>query len=195
MAIDVSMVRELRDRTGAGIMDCKSALGEVGGDMDKAVDVLRKRGVDAAESKVGRKLAEGRIGSYIHFGGRVGVLLEMGCESDFVAKTQEFQNLMKNICMHIAASDPQYVSRDEVAKEVLEKEREVYSAQFSDKPAHMIGKIVEGKLGSFFKEKCLLEQPYVRDEDITVEEHVKGNVGKFGENIKVRRFARFGLGD
>ena len=195
MATDASTVRELRDRTGAGIMDCKSALEETDGDLDKAVDVLRKRGIEAAEGRMGRKLAEGRVGSYIHFGGRVGVLLEMGCESDFVAKTQEFQNLMKNVCMHIAASDPKYVSRDEVAEEVLDKEREVYSAQFADKPENVLGKIVEGKLGSFFKEKCLLEQAYVKDEDTTIEEHIKEHIGKLGENIEVRRFSRFALGD
>lgn len=195
MAVDAALVRELRNKTGAGVMDCKTALVESGGDIENAVDILRKRGIEAAESKVGRKLAEGRVGSYIHFGGRIGVLLEIVCETDFVAKTREFQGLVKDLCMHIAASNPKWMVRDDVPEDVLEKEREVYRAQFSDKPAQVIEKIVEGKLESFFKERCLLDQPYVKDQDISVGDYVKEHVAKLGENIEVRRFSRFAVGE
>ena len=195
MAVDAALVRELRDKSGAGVMDCKGALTESGGDVQKAIDILRKKGIEAAESKTGRQLAEGRVGSYIHFGGRIGVILEAGCETDFVAKTKEFQNLLKDLCMHIAASNPKWTSREEVADDVLEREREVYRAQFADKPANVIDKIVDGKLESFFKETCLLEQPYVKDQDITVNDHIKECVGKLGENIQVRKFARLAVGE
>ena len=195
MAIDAVLVRELRNKSGAGVMDCKAALTESDGDIEKAVDILRKKGIEAAESKRGRKLAEGRIGSYIHFGGRIGVILEVGCETDFVAKTKEFQGLVKDICMHIAASNPKWISRDEVSEDVLEREREVYRAQFTNKPANVIDKIVNGKLESFFKESCLLEQTYVKNQDINVGDHIKEHVGKLGENIEVRRFARFAVGE
>ncbi len=195
MAVDAALVRELRNKSGAGVMDCKAALTESGGDIEKAVDVLRKKGIEAAESKRGRKLAEGRVGSYIHFGGRIGVILEVGCETDFVAKTKEFQNLVKDVCMHIAASNPRWISRDEVSEEMLERERDVYRAQFTNKPANVIDKIVNGKLESFFKEGCLLEQIYVKNQDINVGDYIKEHVGKLGENIKVRRFARFAVGE
>ena len=195
MAVDAVLVRELRNKSGAGVMDCKTALTESDGDIEKAVDILRKKGIEAAESKRGRKLAEGRVGSYIHFGGRIGVILEVGCETDFVAKTKEFQNLVKDICMHIAASNPRWISRDEVSEEVLERERDVYRAQFTNKPANVIDKIVDGKLESFFKESCLLEQIYVKNQDVNVGDHIKEHVGKLGENIEVRRFARFAVGE
>ncbi len=177
------------------MLDCKTALEESSGDIEKAVEILRKRGIDAAESKSGRKMAEGRIGSYIHFGERLGVLLEVGCESDFVAKTPDFETLLKDLCMHIAASNPKYIAREDVPEAVLEKEREVYRAQFADKPANVIDKIVEGKLVSFFKDVCLLEQPYVKDQDTCVGDYVKSYVGKLDENIQVRRFSRFAVGE
>ncbi len=195
MAVDAVLVRELRNKSGAGVMDCKTALTESDGDIEKAIDILRKKGIEAAESKRGRKLAEGRVGSYIHFGGRIGVILEVGCETDFVAKTKEFQDLVKDICMHIAASNPKWISRDEVHEDVLEREREVYRAQFTNKPASVIDKIVNGKLESFFKEGCLLEQTYVKDQDMNVGDYIKGHVGKLGENIEVRRFSRFAVGE
>ncbi|MFC1671600.1 translation elongation factor Ts [Planctomycetota bacterium] len=195
MAVDASMVKDLRTKTGAGVMACKAALVESNGDVEKAVEVLRKKGIEAAESKAGRKLVEGRIGSYIHFGDRLGVLLEVGCESDFVAKTPEFQELLKDLCMHIAASNPKWLSREDVPEDVLGKEREVYAAQFANKPENVVGKIVEGKLASFFKESCLLEQPYVKDQDTNVGDYIKQYIGKLGENIQVRRFARFAVGE
>lgn len=195
MAVDAALVRELRNKSGAGVMDCKAALTESDGDIEKAIDILRKKGIEAAESKRGRKLAEGRIGSYIHFGGRIGVILEVGCETDFVAKTKEFQGLVKDICMHIAASNPKWISRDEVSEDIMEREREVYRAQFTNKPDKVIGKIVDGKLESFFKESCLLEQTYVKNQDINVGDYVKEHVGKLGEHIEVRRFARFAVGE
>lgn len=195
MAVDAALVRKLRNKSGAGVMDCKAALTESDGDIEKAIDILRKKGIEAAESKRGRKLAEGRVGSYIHFGGRIGVILEVGCETDFVAKTKEFQDLVKDVCMHIAASNPKWISRDEVHEDVLEREREVYRAQFTNKPANVIDKIVDGKLESFFKEGCLLEQTYVKDQDMNVGDYIKGHVGKLGENIEVRRFSRFAVGE
>lgn len=195
MAVGAAQVKELRDKSGAGVMDCKGALTESGGDVQKAIDILRKKGIEAAESKTGRQLAEGRVGSYIHFGGRIGVILEAGCETDFVAKTKEFQALIKDLCMHIAASNPKWISREEVADNVLEREREVYRAQFADKPANVIDKIVDGKLESFFEETCLLEQPYVKDQDITVNDHIKEHISKLGENIQVRKFARLAVGE
>lgn len=195
MAVGAAQVKELRDKSGAGVMDCKGALTESGGDVQKAIDILRKKGIEAAESKTGRQLAEGRVGSYMHFGGRIGVILEAGCETDFVAKTKEFQALIKDLCMHIAASNPKWISREEVADNVLEREREVYRAQFADKPSNVIDKIVDGKLESFFKETCLLEQPYVKDQDITVNDHIKEHISKLGENIQVRKFARLAVGE
>lgn len=195
MAVDAGLVKDLRVKSGAGIMDCKTALEESGGDVEKAVEVLRKKGIDAAESRYGRELGEGRISSYIHFGGRLGVIVEVGCETDFVAKTKEFQDLTKDLCMHIAASNPKWVSKDEVPGDILEKERDVYSAQFTNKPPQVIEKIVEGKIASFFKDNCLLEQCYVKDQDISVGEYIKECISKLGENIKVRRFARFAVGE
>lgn len=195
MAVDAALVKELRNKSGAGIMDCKKALAESDGDVQKAIEILRKQGIDAAESKAGRQLAEGRVGTYVHFGGRIGVLVEVGCETDFVAKTKEFQTLIKDLCMHIAATNPRWISRDEVPADTLESEREVYRAQFSDKPAQVIDKIVEGKIDSFFKEACLLEQPFVKDQDILVNDHIKEHIGKLGENIQVRKFARLAVGE
>ncbi|HLC18236.1 MAG TPA: translation elongation factor Ts [Thermodesulfobacteriota bacterium] len=197
MAISAEMIKGLRERTGAGIMDCKKALSESGGDMDRAVDFLREKGLAAAQKKAGRVASEGLVYSYIHPGGKVGVLVEVNCESDFVAKTEDFAGLVKDIAMHIAAMNPQHVRRSEIPPEVIEKEREIYAAQAreSGKPEKVLDKIVEGKVEKFYKEVCLLEQPFVKDSDLTVEKLVIDAIARIGENISVRRFARFKVGE
>lgn len=197
MEISAQQVKELREKTGAGIIDCKKALAETKGDMDKAVVYLREKGLAAAAKKSGRVTAEGIVTSYIHGGGKVGVLLEVNCETDFVAKTDDFLGLVKDIAMHIAAMSPQYVRRSEVHADVIEKERQIYSAQAkeSGKPDHVITKMVDGKVEKFFKDVCLLEQPFVKNPDVTIEKLVIDAVAKLGENIAVRRFARFKVGE
>ncbi len=197
MQVTVTMVRELRERTGAPMMECKKALVETDGDPDKAVDVLRKKGVAAAARKAGRVASEGLVHSYIHAGGKIGVLLEVNCETDFVARTDEFQALVKDIAMHIAASDPRFVERQEVTQEILDHEREIYRDQAlqSGKPENIVVRIVDGKMEKFYSEAVLLEQPFVKNPDLTVGELVIGKVTKLGENIKVRRFSRFKLGE
>lgn len=197
MAITAEMVKQLRDKTGAGMMDCKAALTEAGGDMETAIDLLRKRGVATAAKRAGRATKDGMIGHYIHMGGKVGVLVEVNCETDFVARTDDFQSLAKEIAMHVAAADPRYVSRDQVPASDLEKEKEIYRAQFADsgKPAQVIDKIVEGKLGSFYSQICLLEQASVRDPNVTIEQMLQAATAKTGENITISRFVRFKLGD
>jgi len=197
MAITAEMVKLLRDKTGAGMMDCKTALTEAGGDTDKAIDLLRKRGVATAAKRAGRATKDGMIGHYIHMGGKVGVLVEVNCETDFVARTDDFQGLAKEIAMHVAAADPRYVSRDQVPASDLEKEKEIYRAQFagSGKPEQVIDKIVEGKLGSFYSQICLLEQASVRDPNVTIEQMLQAATAKTGENITISRFVRFKLGD
>jgi elongation factor Ts len=197
MEITAEMVRSLRERSGAGIMECKSALSESKGDAELAFQILRKRGLASAAKRSGRTTSEGIVSSYIHPGGRVGVLLEVNCETDFVARTAEFQEMVKNLAMHIAASQPRFVSREEVSESVLAKEREIYIAQAraAGRPEAALAKIVEGKVGKFFQELCLLEQPYVRDPNQTVHDYVTAVMAKTGENIRVRRFARFALGE
>ena len=197
MEITASMVKELRERTGAGMMDCKKALKEAGGDLDKAVDVLRKSGVAAAEKRAGRAAAEGAVGSYIHAGGKIGVLVEVNCETDFVARTDDFQQLVRDIAMHVAAAEPRYVGREEVTEEILDHEREIFRDQAlaSGKPEQVVDRIVTGKMEKFFSESVLLEQSFVKDPDNTVGEMVTEAVAKMGENIKVRRFSRFRLGE
>jgi elongation factor Ts len=197
MAITAQMVKQLRDRTGAGMMDCKAALAESGGDMEKAVDLLRKKGVASASKRAGRATREGIVGHYIHMGGKVGVLVELNCETDFVARTDDFQNLAKEIAMHIAAADPRFVRRDEVKPEDLEREKAIYRAQFADsgKPANVVEKIIEGKLGSYYAQACLLEQPSVRDPNVTIEQMLQAATAKTGENISISRFVRFKLGE
>jgi elongation factor Ts len=197
MAITVELVKQLREKTGAGMMDCKAALQESGGDMDKAVEILRKKGLASAAKRAGRTTNNGIIGHYIHLGGKVGVLVEVNCETDFVARTDDFQALAREIAMHIAAADPRYVRREEIPAEVLEKEREIYRAQFagSGKPAHVIDKIVEGKLESYYGLVCLMNQPSVRDANVTIEQLVAGATAKTGENVTVSRFVRFKLGE
>jgi elongation factor Ts len=195
--ISAEMVRKLREETGAGMMDCKSALVEAGADVEKARDVLRKKGLAAAAKKAGRATSEGIVGTYIHPGARIGVLVEVDCETDFVAKTPEFQTLVKEIAMHIAAANPLYVAKDEVPGQVLEKEKEIYKAQAAaaGKPAAVQEKIAEGKLKQYLSEVCLLEQPFVRENEKTVGQLIQEKIGLIKENIVVRRFARFKVGE
>jgi elongation factor Ts len=195
--ISAEMVRKLREETGAGMMDCKSALVEAGADVEKARDVLRKKGLAAAAKKAGRATSEGIVGTYIHPGARIGVLVEVNCETDFVAKTPEFQTLVKEIAMHIAATSPVYVNKEEVPASVLDKEKEIYKAQAAaaGKPAAVQEKIAEGKLKQYLSEVCLLEQPFVRENDKTVGQLISEKIGLIKENIVVRRFARFKVGE
>jgi len=197
MEITAAQVKALRDKTGAGMMECKAALQESGGDQDKAVDYLRKKGLASAAKRAGRATSNGVVGSYIHMGGKVGVLVEVNCETDFVARTDDFQTLVKEIALHIAAADPRYVRREEVPAEVLDKEKEIYRAQFADsgKPAPVVEKIVEGKLGSFYSQVVLVDQPSVRDPSVTVSQLIAQAAAKTGENITVSRFARFKVGE
>jgi elongation factor Ts len=197
MAITAEQVKALREKTGAGMMECKAALTETGGNMDEAVTVLRKRGLAQAAKRAGRSTSQGLVGSYIHMGGKIGVLVEVNCESDFVARTEGFQTLVKEIAMHIAAADPKYVRRVDVPAEVIEQEKAIYRAQFegSGKPAPVIEKIVEGKLGSYYTQAVLLDQPSVRDPNVTVGEMVSQAIAKTGENVSIARFARFKLGE
>jgi elongation factor Ts len=197
MEISIELVKDLRQRTGAGIVDCKAALQEAGGSIEAAIDYLRKKGLATAAKKAGRIATDGLVASYIHAGGKMGVLVEINCETDFVAKTGDFQEFVKNMAMHIAAANPQFIRREDVPHEVLEKEREIYRTQALDsgKPEKVIDKIVEGKLERFYSETCLLEQTYIRDSDVTVKEVLDGMIGKLGENIAIRRFARFQLGE
>ena len=196
MAISADQVKELRERTGAGMMECKKALVETGGDFDKAVDALRKAGIAKAEKRADRAASEGMVESYIHPGNRVGVLIEVNCETDFVARTDDFAALVRNLAMQVAAANAEYVRREDVPAERVAKEREIFAAQLANegKPANIIDKIVEGKLGKFYSEVCLLEQPFIKDDKITVDGLVKQASSKTGENIVVRRFARFRLG-
>jgi elongation factor Ts len=197
MAITAEQVKALREKTGAGMMECKAALTETGGNMDEAVTVLRKRGLAQAAKRAGRNTSQGLVSSYIHMGGKIGVLVEINCESDFVARTEGFQQLVKEVAMHIAAADPKYVRREDVPAAVIEQEKAIYRAQFegSGKPAPVIEKIVEGKLGSYYTQAVLLDQPSVRDQAITVGEMVSQAIAKTGENISIARFARFKLGE
>ena len=191
------LIKDLRQRTGAGVVDCKVALQEGKGDVDKAIEYLRRKGLATAAKKAGRVAADGLVTSYIHAGGKIGVLVEVNCETDFVAKTEDFQTFVKNIAMQVAAANPQYVRREEITGEVLDKEREIYRAQAmeSKKPEKVIEKIVEGKLEKYYSEVCLLEQTYIKDGDLTVKEVLDALIGKIGENIQIRRFARFQLGE
>ncbi len=197
MEISAGAVKELREKTGAGIMDCKKALSQNKGDVEKAITYLREKGLAAAQKKASRVAADGLVYSYIHSGGKVGVLVEVNCETDFVAKTEGFTDLVKDIAMHIAAMSPQFVRREEVPADVIEKEKEIYAAQAkeSGKPEHVIQKMTEGKLEKFYKDVCLLEQPFVKNPDQTIEKLVIEAVAKLGENITVRRFTRYKVGE
>jgi len=195
--ITAEMVKELRERTGAGMMDCKKALNETNGDMEKAIEYLREKGLAAAAKKAGRIAAEGVVESYIHGGGRIGVLVEVNCETDFVAKTPNFRELVKDIAMQIAASRPEYVSKDEVPQEIIEKEKTILRNQAINegKPEKVVDKMVEGRIEKFYKEVCLLEQPFIKNPDITVNQLIVEKIAQIGENIRVRRFVRFELGE
>jgi elongation factor Ts len=196
MEITAKMVKELREASGAGMMDCKKALKEVDGDMDKAADYLRKKGIASAAKKEGRATSQGLVGSYIHMGGKVGVLVEVACETDFVARTDDFQEFVHNVAMHIAAASPVAVSREEVDPALIEKEKEIYAGQMQEqgKPAEMIDKIVEGKVDKYYSEICLLEQKYVKDPDMTVADYLKSIIGSLGENMAIKRFQRYQIG-
>lgn len=197
MDITAAMVKDLRERTGAPMMQCKQALVETGGDMEAAIDTLRKKGIASAAKKAGRVAAEGVVSSYIHAGGKIGVLLEVNCETDFVARTDGFQELVHDIAMHIAAADPRFVRREEVTAEVVAKEREIYREQAlaSGKPPQVVEKMVEGKVEKFYAEAVLLEQPFVKNPDQTIGQLVTEKVAQIGENIQVRRFVRYRLGE
>ena len=195
--ITAAMVKQLRDKTGAGMMECKAALTEANGDIEEAITLLRKRGLAQASKRAGRTTGQGLIGSYIHLGGKIGVLVEVNCESDFVARTEDFQGLVKEVAMHIAAADPRWVRREDVPAEAIEKEKSIYRAQMENtgKPANVLDKIVEGKLGSFYSQFVLLDQPSVRDAAVTISQLVAQTSAKTGENITISRFVRFRVGD
>ena len=195
--ISATLVKQLREKTGAGMMDCKQALTECDGDIDKAVDFLRKRGLATAQKRVGRALTEGTVQSYIHMGGKLGVLVEVNCETDFVAKNEDFVNFARNIAMHIAASNPLGIRPEDIPEAIVNREKEIYQAQTLElgKPENVVAKIVEGKLTKFFKENCLLNQPYVRDPDLTIEDLLNELIAKIGENITIRRYVRFQTGE
>src|SRR5918992_2912575 len=197
MEITAAMVKQLRDKTGAGMMECKAALAEANGNMEEAVTLLRKRGLAQAAKRAGRATGQGTIGSYIHMGGKIGVLVEVNCESDFVARTDDFNNLVREVAMHIAAADPKWVRREDVPAEAIEKEKAIYRAQMENtgKPAHVLDKIIEGKLGSFYEQFVLLEQKSIRDPNVTVSQLVAQASAKTGENIQVSRFVRFRVGE
>ena len=195
--IDAKLVKELREKSGAPMGDCLKALQEAKGDMENAFVVLRKRGMASAAKKATRTTNEGAVGTYIHAGGKIGVLLELNCESDFVARTDDFQELLKDIAMHIAATDPRFIGKDEVTEADLEREKDVYRSQAAatGKPAAVIEKILEGKMSKFYEEVCLLEQPFIKEQTQSIAQIIATKVGKLGENISVRRFARFKIGE
>jgi len=197
MEITANLVKDLREKTGAGMMDCKNALVEAKGDTEQAIVILRKKGLASAQKKAARVAAEGMIGHYIHAGGKLGVLVEVNCETDFAARSDEFQILVKDIAMHIAAQNPLYVRREDVPGEVLEKEKEIYKdqARSAGKPANIVDKIAEGKLESYYEMACLYDQKFVKDPNVTVKDLINNLVAKIGENIQVRRFARFKTGE
>lgn len=197
MTISTSTIKELREKTGVGIMDCKTALSECNGDIDKAIDYLRKKGIATAKKRGGRVTSQGQVQSYIHAGGKIGVLVEANCETDFTGKTEDFTNFVKDIAIQVAATSPVAIDRESVPADVLEKEKEIYASQAkaSGKPEKVLDKIVEGKLTKFYSEACLLEQPFVKNPDITVQDLLNELIAKTGENIVIRRFVRFQLGE
>ena len=196
-AITADQVKQLRDKTGAGMMECKAALAEANGNMEEAITILRKRGLAQAAKRAGRATAQGLITSYIHLGGKIGVLVEVNCETDFVARTEDFQNLAKEVAMHIAAADPKWVRREDVPAEAIDKERAIYRAQMENtgKPAQVLDKIIEGKLGSFYSQFVLLDQPSIRDNNVAISQLIAQASAKTGENIQINRFVRFRVGE
>lgn len=197
MAVTAEMVRDLRDKSGAGIMDCKEALRESNGDIEGAIDYLRKKGLSKAAKKAGREASEGVVASYIHAGGKIGVLLEVNCETDFVARNELFQGLVKDVAMHIAAVNPGYISPEDVPAAELEREKAILTEQAkeSGKPDAVIPKIVEGRLAKYYEERCLLKQKFVKDQDVTIEDLIKAKISELGENLVIRRFVRYQLGE
>ena len=197
MEITAAMVKQLRDKTGAGMMECKAALTEANGNEEEAVTLLRKRGLAQAAKRAGRATAQGTIGTYIHLGGRIGVMVEVNCESDFVARTDDFNGLVKEVAMHIAAADPKWVRREDVPADAVEKEKAIYRAQMENtgKPAHVLDKIIEGKLGNFYSQFVLVDQPSIRDTNVTIGQLITQATAKTGENIQVKRFVRFRVGE
>ncbi|HTM87003.1 MAG TPA: translation elongation factor Ts [Terriglobales bacterium] len=195
--ISAAQVKELRDKTGAPMMDCKQALTESKGDLEQAVVILRKKGIASMQKKAARVTSEGSVASYIHAGGKIGVLVEVNCESDFVARTEDFKELVHDVAMHIAASDPKFIRREDVTPEAFEREKEIYRAQAkaTGKPDNVVERIVEGKMGKFYEEVCLYEQPFIKDQTVNISQLIASKIGKLGENISVRRFARFKVGD
>jgi elongation factor Ts len=195
--VTAQQVKELRERTGAGFMDCRNALVESAGDVEQAVQILRKRGQAVAQKKAGREATEGSVGSYVHAGGKIGVLVEVNCETDFVARTEEFQRLCHELAMHIAALDPRFVRREDVGEDVLKREREIYQAQAQNdgKRGEIIEKIVVGRMEKFFEENCLYEQRFIKDESVTVRELIEQSIARMGEKVSVRRFSRFKVGE
>lgn len=191
----IDAIKKLREKTNAGVVDCQKALKEANGDTEKAIEILRKRGAALASKKVGRQTKEGRIESYIHLGGKIGVLVEVDCESDFVARNDDFKTFVKNLAMQVAASNPIYVNKEDVPEEALEKEKEIIKAQLTGKPAQAAEKIIEGKLAKFFEDACLMEQPFVKDPGQKVKDVVAAKIGTIGENIIIRRFVRFQVGE
>jgi elongation factor Ts len=192
--ITATMVNELRQKTGVGLMDCKKALVESNGDLEQAITALRKKGVSTAAKKAGREASEGLIEQYIHLGGKVGVLLELNCETDFVAKTDDYKALAKDLCLHVAAANPSYLNREDVPEEQLEKEREIATSQAEGKPPQAVQKIVEGKLDKYYSQICLTDQPFIKDPSKSIKDLIMENISQLGENIVIRRFARFQLG-
>ena len=195
--ITADQVKQLREKTGAGMMECKAALAEANGNMEEAITILRKRGLAQAAKRAGRATAQGLITSYIHLGGKIGVLVEVNCETDFVARTEDFQSLAKEVAMHIAAADPKWVRREEVPADAIEKEKAIYRAQMENtgKPAHVLDKIIEGKLGNFYSQFVLVDQPSIRDSNVTIGQLITQATAKTGENIQVRRLVRFRVGE
>ncbi len=195
--VTAAMVKELRGKTGAGMMDCKRALEETGGNIEKAIDLLREKGLAAASKKAGRITAEGMVESYIHMGGRIGVLIEVNCETDFVAKTDDFKVFVRNMAMQVAASKPLYVRREDIPADVVENEKRILTQQalHEGKPEHIVSKMVEGRIGKFYEEMCILEQPYIREPEISVEQVLRETIAKIGENISIRRFVRYEMGE
>lgn len=195
MKLDTSKIKELREKTGLGVVECKKALEEANGDFEKAIEILKKRGFEISEKKEKKETKEGRIGAYVHINGKVGVLIEVNCESDFVAKNSEFEELVKNLCLQITAMKPKWVDVNSIPEEIIQKKIDEIKEEFKEKPPHVIEKIIEGKLNDFYRENVLLKQVFIKDENMTVEEYLKSKIAKFGENIKIKRFARFEVGE
>ncbi|MCM8804056.1 MAG: elongation factor Ts [Candidatus Omnitrophica bacterium] len=195
MKLDTSKIKELREKTGLSVMECKKALEEANEDIEKALEILKKKGLEISEKKEKKEVREGKIGAYVHTNGKIGVLVEVNCESDFVARNNEFEELIKNLCLQIAAMKPRWIDIDSVPQEIIKDKINEFKEIFKDKPENVIEKIIEGKLNDFYKENVLLKQNFIRDESITIEEYIKSKIAKLGENIKIKRFARFEIGE